>query len=278
MIRGWPADVNFITMLANFTFDMGASTNFAKIFLSEAAKYIVFFLFAILAIRLWRRSVKVTAENRRGHFLMAGAATVIATAVGYFSYCHSMGRLYSYYGKRAFVSGYAASAAVLYSKSAQYWENADAIGKEGICLLWAGRPDLGIRLLDKANARKWKADGFGSYYEGLYHLYNGQTDKAVPLLQAASTDPIYHWSVVKLFATVQLDWNQPQEAEKLMAPFKNIPITEMDQAYVMASLELAEGKKAGAQALWKEFAATNLPPFWQARFDKLGAKIQIQNP
>jgi hypothetical protein len=84
--------------------------------------------------------------------------------------------------------------------------------------------------------------------------------------------------VVKLFATLQLDWNHPQEAEKLMAPFKDVPVTEMDHAYVMASLDLAEGKKAGARAVWKEFAATNLPPFWQARFDKLGAKIQIQNP
>ena len=240
----------------------------------RGGQVVVFLLFAVLAIRLWRRSVRVAAQNRRGHFLLAGAATVIAVAVGYFSFCHSMGRLYSYYGKRAFLSGYPTSAVLLFSRSAEYWRTADAIGKEGVCLLWMGQPDQGARLLEQANARKWKADGFGNYFEGLYHLYNGQTDKAIPLLKAASSDPIYHWDVVKLFATLQLDWNQPQEAEKLMEPFKDIPVREMDQAYVVASLELAAGKKAGAQALWKEFASTNLPPFWQARFDKLGAKLQ----
>jgi len=265
--------------LGNFTFNMGDFTEFAKLFLGEAAKYVLLLLFAILAIRLWRRSVKLSGENRRINSLFAAAASVIACIVGYFSFCHSMGRLYSHYGMQAFLEGRPATALLLFSKSSQFWNSADTLGNEGVCLLWTGQPDAGIHLLDQARtAPSGKNSAFQDYYEGLYYLYNGQTNDAIPLLETASGNAAYHWSVVKLFATLQLDWNHPPEAEKLMEPFKNVPVMEMDQAYVMASLYLAEGKKTEAQQLWKQFTATNLPPFWQSRFDKLGTKIQNQNP
>lgn len=263
--------------VGNFGFDMGDFTEFTEIFLGEAAKYVVLLLFAVLAIRLWRRGAKLNGKNRQVHFVLAFAATAIACTVGYFSFCHSMSRLYSHYGMRAFLSGYPTSGLVLFSKSAQYWENPVTTGREGVCLLWIGKPNDGIRLLDKTRPDR-KNDSFDNYYEGLYYFYNGQTEKAIKLLEAASSDANYHWNVVKLFATLQLDWNKPQEAEKLMAPFKNAPVTEMDQAYVMASLDLVEGKTNDALALWKKFTATNLPPFWQSRFDKFGARIQNQKP
>ena len=66
--------------LGNFTFNMGDFTEFAKLFLGEAAKYVLLLLFAILAIRLWRRSVKLSGENRRINSLFAAAASVISRA------------------------------------------------------------------------------------------------------------------------------------------------------------------------------------------------------
>lgn len=258
---------------------MGDFTEFAKLFLGEAAKYVLLLLFVILAIRLWRRTPKLFGKNRQINSLLAAAATIIAGATGYFSYNHSMGRLYSHYGKEAFLGGRPAPAAALFSKSVQFWNNADVLGDEGVSLLWAGRPDEGVRLLDQARAaRNGSNSAFQNYYEGLYFLYTGQTDTALSLLQAASSSPVYNWDVLKVFATLQLDRNQPQEAEKMIEPYKEARVTQMDQAYVVASLDLVHGKKSEAWALWQEFKATNLPPFWQSRFDKLGAKIQNQNP
>jgi hypothetical protein len=265
--------------LGGFAISMGDFTEWAKLILSETAKYVFILLFVILAFRLWRRTPKLSGKNRGVNSLLAVVASIIACVVGYFSFCHSMGRLYSHYGMQAFLEGHPSSALSLFSKSSQFWNTADTLGNEGVCLLWTGQPDTGTHLLEQARTAHWgENSAFQNYYEGLYYLYNGQTNDAIPLLEAASSNPIYHWNVVKLFATIQLDWNHPQVAEQLMAPFKGASVVEMDQAYVVASLDLAEGKKTEAQQLWKQFTATNLPPFWQSRFDKLGAKIQNQNP
>jgi len=259
--------------------NMGEFTNFAKIFLGEAAKYVLLLLFVILAIRLWRRTPAVSGKNRKINSLLAATATIIAAAIGYFSFRHSMGRLYSHYGVEAFQTGHPAAAVVLFSKSCEFWNNTEALGNEGVCLLWAGHPNEGVHLLDRARtAQGGTNSAFQNYYEGLYLLYNGQTDKASSLLEAASASSVYRWNVIKLFATLNLDHNQTQEAENMIKPFKDAPVTETDQAYVMASLDLIEGKKSEAQAVWQKFNSTNLPPFWQTRFDKLGAKIQNQNP
>jgi outer membrane PBP1 activator LpoA protein len=41
----------------------------------------------------------------------------------------------------------------------------------------------------------------------------------------------------------------------------------------MASLKLAEGKKAEAQSLLDKFSTGDLSPMWKSRFEKLQAQI-----
>src|SRR5262249_17962539 len=162
---------------------------------------------------------------------LAATATLIAGAIGYFSFCHSMGRLYSHYGKEAFLGGRPTAALVLFSRSLQFWNNADVLGSEGVCLLWTGHPNEGIQLLDQARAaQKGTNSAFQNYYEGLYLAYGGQTDKAISLLEIAADSPVYRWEVIKLFAALQLDRNRTQDVEKMIEPFKGAPVTQMDQA------------------------------------------------
>ncbi len=59
-----------------------------------------------------------------------------------------------------------------------------------------------------------------------------------------------------------------------MEPFIQVEVTDTDQAYVMASLKLAEGKKAEAQVFMDKFYSTNLPSFWKSRFEKVRTQIQ----
>ena len=75
----------------------------------------------------------------------------------------------------------------------------------------------------------------------------------MPLLEAASADETYRWSVIKLFAVMALDENRVADAAGLMKPFLQAEVTEIDQAYIMASLKLADGKKAEAQAILNKF-------------------------
>ena len=247
-------------------------TALTKVILIETGKYFALLLFSVLAIRLWRWWFRVSAARKAKNLLLACMASLIAGGLGYLSICHSMSLLYSYYGMEAFRAQKLAPALVLFQTSADYWKNADAIGGEGVCLLWLDKPADGIRLLDAARAlRKGKSPPFE---EGLYYFFHEQTDKAVPLLEEASADTSYDWNITKLFAVVQLDRNQPQEATKLMAPFIQVEVTETDQAYVMASLKLASGDKAGAQALVDKFATPDVAPFWKSRFDKLRAQLQ----
>jgi len=250
-------------------------TALTKVILIETGKYFALLLFSVLAIRLWRRWVTVSAADKPKSLLLAGAATLVACAVGYASICHSMSLLYSYYGMKAFRAERLAPALILFQTAAGYWKSADALGEEGVCLLWLDKPDDGIRLLDEAKARrKGEGPAFEQFYEGLYYFFHDQESKAVPLLEGASVDPAYDWTITKLFAVFQLDQNQPQTAAKLMAPFMQVEVTETDQAYVMASLKLAAGDKAGAQALIEKFATPGLPPFWKSRFEKLRAQLQ----
>ena len=250
-------------------------TALIKVVLLEAAKYFVLLLFSVLAIRLWRRWSRVSAAHRPKSLLLAGVATLIAGVLGYTAICHSMGLLYSYYGMQAFRAQRLAPALVLFQTSAGFWKSADTLGEEGVCLLWLDKPDDGNRLLEAAKAlRRGESPAFESFYEGLYYFFHDQTGRAVPLMEKASADLTYRWSVTKLFAVVQLDQNQPQEAAKLMAPFLQAEVTETDQAYVVASLKLAEGNKAEAQALLDKFAKPDLALFWKSRFEKLRAQLQ----
>jgi tetratricopeptide (TPR) repeat protein len=253
--------------------------DWVRVLLEEAAKYFALLLFAVLAIRFWRRAVKVKREKKPGNILGAIVASVLACLIGYFSIRHSMSLMYSYFGMRAFQSYKLEPALSLFQTTLSYWKDADALGGKGVCLLWTGSVDDGIRSLNEARAlRRGKGSPFENFYEGLYYFYHDDVTNAVPRLEAASAYPGFGWDVTKLFAVIQLDRNQPQEAVQLMQPFLQVEVTEADQAYVIASLNLADGKKAEAQALVDKFLSGNPTPFWKAKLEKLREKIQGPNP
>jgi hypothetical protein len=253
--------------------------DWVKLLLEEAAKYFALLLFAVLAIRFGRRAVKVKREKKPGNFLGAIVAGVLACFIGYFSVCHSLSLMYSYFGMRAFNSYKLEPALSLFETSLRCWKNADALGRKGACLLWTGSVDEGFQSLNEARAmRKGKGSPFENFYEGLYYFYHDDVTNAVPLLEAASASPDFAWGVTKLFAVIQLDWSRPQEAMRLMQPFLQVEVTEADQAYIIASLKLADGKKVEAQALVDKFLSDDPPSFWRARLEKLRIRIQGQTP
>ena len=248
-----------------------------KLILAESVKYFALLLIIVLAIRLWRRLPKLPGGKKIGNLLLAGFATVLAMGIGYFSICHSMSSMYLYFGMQSFHAYKLEPALSLFQDALDYRRNADALGGKGVCLLWTGQVADGLRTLEEARMlRKGKASPFESFYEGMYFFYQADTTNAVPLLEAASASPDFQWGVTKLFAVIQLDWNQPQEAAQLMQPYLKAEVTEADQAYVIASLWLADGKKTEAQALASRFLTNSPTPFWQARFEKLRARIQEQ--
>jgi tetratricopeptide (TPR) repeat protein len=259
--------------------NIGDYLGLIELLLNETAKYFALLLFSVLAIRLWRRLPKLPGEKKPGNFALACLVSALAYGIGYFSICHSLGLMYSYFGMKAFRSHRLDPALSLFQTALNYWENADAVGGKGVCLIWTGKPDEGILLLDQARVlRKGKDSPFEDFYEGLYYFYHDDVTHAVPLLEAASADANYGWGITKLFAIIQLDRNQPQEARRLMQPFMKIEVMDPDQAYVIASLSLADGKKAEAQALVDKFSSGDLIPFWKVRFEKLRERIQKQNP
>lgn len=258
---------------------MGVYTETVQLLLKEAANYFFLLLISVLAIRLWRRTARLSAGHKGKNLLLACLASMVAGGVGYLSLCHSLSLLYSHYGMAAFKAGNTTSALSLFQTSSGYWKTADAQGEQGICLLFLGYPDQADRLLDEAKSlRHGGSSSFEQYYEGLYYYYQGQLDRAVPLFKAASHDGDYYWSITKLSAVIQLDENQPEQAELLMKPFAGLDVTEFDQAYVMASLDLFAGKKDAAKILVDQFGSPDLLPFWKSRFDKLRAKIQNPTP
>jgi tetratricopeptide (TPR) repeat protein len=260
--------------------DMASYTRWIQVLLGEAGKYFFLLLFSVLAIRLWRRLFTV-AGGKPVNLLLAGAATILAAGVGYFSVRHSLSLLYSGYGERAFDAGNLPAAYSLFQKSSGYWSSADAVGKQGVCLLLSGRSDEGIQRLAGANAlRHGRLTPFEEFYEGLYYFFQEQPDRAVPLLERASVDPTYEWSVVKLLAVIALDRNQVADARRLMAPFLQAKVadTDCDHAYVVAALDLVDGKRAEAAALLDRFPPEKLSVFWRPRFEKLRVQVQNQTP
>jgi len=255
-------------------------TDSVKLILSESAKYFILLLLSVLAIRLWRQYLKTSAgANKRNFLVFACLVSGLAAFVGFASIRHSLGRLYSYYGVKAFKAGNIMPALSLFRTSVQCWENADSLGEQGVCLLWLDQTNQGLQLLDRAKTlRKGQNTAFEEYYEGLYFYFHDQWGAAIPLLESASGDIAYQWNITKLFAVIELENNRPEEAQKLMKPFEQAAVTDYDQAYIIASLDLWNGKKAEAEALAKKYRSENLPPFWKTRFDQLGVKIQNQTP
>jgi len=246
-----------------------------KLILSESAKYFALLLLVVLAVRFWRRLPKLSGPARRGNLVLASLVTLLSAGVGYFSICHSMSLMYWHFGMKAFQNSQIDPAFSLFDTSWHYHHNADALGGKGVCLLVAGRADAGMSLLAAAKEmRHGKDSPFENYYEGLYYFYNHDVTNAVPRLEAASAETDYAWEVTKLFAVIQLDRDQPQEAAKLMQPYMEAQISEADHAYIMARLDLANGKRADAQALVDKFFAADMTPFWRTRFERLKSELQ----
>src|SRR5258706_1351723 len=197
--------------------DIGNYTENTTLVLGEAGKYFALLLFSVLAIRLWRRWTKTSPTDKAKSLLLACTATLAAAAIGYFSMCQSLGKLYSFYGMEAFRAGRLSQALSLFDASAKYWNSPDALGQHGVCLLMSGNAEPGLPLIEEAKARrKGTGTSFEEFYEGLYYYTHGERVKSVPLLQAASADQTYRWSVVKLFAVMELDGNHPESGAALM--------------------------------------------------------------
>lgn len=246
---------------------------------AETACYFMLLMLVVLATRLWRRVAKLPRGRRAGNVWLASMASALACGLGYFSICRSMSVMYSYFGMKAFHSFKLGSALVLFQDSLGYWKNADALGGKGVCLLWMGDSRKGLQLLNDAKAKRGgKGSSFEDFYEGLYCFFHHDTTNAVPLLEAASADPAFKWDVTKLFAALQLDGNRPQEAARLMQPYLQAKVTDADQAYIVASLKLDEGKTNAARALVDEFLTNKPPPYWKGQLEKLRTKIRGREP
>ena len=255
--------------------DIGDYTEKTGLILGEAGKYFALLVLSILAIRLWRRWANLSAADKLKNLPLAGAVTLAAMVIGYFSMCQSLGKLYLHYGLNAFDEGRLLPALSLFETSSEYWKSADAAGADGVCQLLLGKAE-GKQWIEKAKSlRKGRAVPFEEFYEGLYFFKAGERTNAVPLLQAAWADERYRWSVTKLFAIMLLDENRPADAAEWMKPFMQADVTETDQAYIVASLKLAEGNKAEARALLGKFPPEeeNQSLVGKARFEKLRAQL-----
>jgi hypothetical protein len=245
-----------------------------KLLLSEGGKYLLLLIFVVLSIRLWKRFPRASGVNRQQTLLLSVVASIAACAIGLLSMRHSLGRLYAAYGLRAFDQGNILAAAGLFHQSQGYWQDADTIGKEGVCRLLLELPN-GPALLDEAKARrKGASSGFESHYTGLYYLFHEQPEKAFPFLRASAAELHFRWVDLKLLALILLEKNQPADAAQLMAPFAQVQITDFDHAYVMASLKVVENKPLEARALLERFQPETLPEFWKARFERLMSKTR----
>ena len=126
----------------------------------------------------------MSAAKKPKAYVFAGVATVIACGIGYASFRHSMSRLYSYYGREAFESGNVSSALSLFQTSAHYWQNADAIGGVGVCILRLNNDEAGNQLLAEAKRmRKGENTPFEQFNQGVCYFVEGKFDAAVRCLK-----------------------------------------------------------------------------------------------
>jgi hypothetical protein len=177
-------------------------------------------------------------------------------------------------GLRAFRDGRVPQALALFETADQNWRTADTLGQRGVCLLMLGDANRGLALIARArDQRAGQGTPLENFYAGLYHFTKGDPRAAVPLLQASSVDYTYRWPVTKLFAIMALDENRAADAAEQIKPFREAEVTEFDQAYILAALKLADGKKAEARALLEKFPDANLSPMWQTRFEKLRGQL-----
>lgn len=254
--------------------DIGNYTEDTRLILAEAGKYFALLVCCVLAIRLWRRWAKVPASRNAGGLLAAGMVTVAAVAIGYVSMSQSLSFMCCYYGKQAFQAGRLPQALTLFEQAGKYWNGADALGGQGVCRLVLGDAENGLALIAQARIkRQGNGTPFEDFYEGVYRFNKGDMKGAVPLLSEASGDYTYCWTVIKLFVVMALDENRIAHAAEKMKPYLQAEVTEFDQAYIVASLKLAEGKKDEARKVLDKFPMSELTPMWQERYAKLREKL-----
>lgn len=251
-------------------FDIGSYNENVALVLKEAGKYFALLVLSVLAIRLWRRWGK--SKDSAGLICSVGV-TALAMAVGYISMRQSLGSMYSYYGMQAFRDGRLPQALALFETAGNNWNTADVIGRKGVCLLLLGHEDSGRNLIAQARTLRKADSQFEDFYEGVFLFTKNDTEHSIPLLAVAGRNDDYRWSVVKIFAVIYLEADQTADAAKLMEPFMHAEVTEPDQAYILASLALADGKKSEAKELLARFSAPNLPLMWQGRYEKLRAQL-----
>jgi hypothetical protein len=241
--------------------------------LAESAKYFLFLLLVVLAVRLWRRFVKLPGAARRVNLILALIFTVLAAGTGYFSIRHSMSRMYYHFGMNAFHDAHLDPAFSLFDSSWSSRPNADALGAKGVCLLMSGHPDAGIAFINQAREMRGKGAPFEDFYLGLVYFYSGDETNAIPRLQSAANDPDFTWDITKIFAVIQLDHGLTNGAAKLMQPYLAADVTEPDHAYIVARLKQVDGKRDEAQALVDKFGSREMTPFWRARYAKLKSSL-----
>jgi hypothetical protein len=245
------------------------------VILTEGGKYFVVLVLCILSIRLWRRWIRVSSARNACGLIIACVATCLAAIAGYLSLRMSNAAADYYFGMQAFDAGRLPQAGALFATSQQKWQNGDTLGRLGVCLLLLGETNQGIAMLDHARAmRHGKGTPFEFIYEGEYDFTQGNTNAALKFLRAAAKDPAYTWSATKTIAVIELDANQVAAATEDMKPYLSRDVTDFCQAYVLASLKLADGKKDTARALLDKFPSASLTSEWQKRYDQLRLRLQ----
>jgi hypothetical protein len=254
---------------------IGDYAQIVTLLLSESGKYLGLLAVCVVAIRLWRRVSQISGSNRSQTLALAVVASAVGAMLGYASLSHSLARMYRNYGMRAFNRGNVPAALSLFRSAQNCWKTADAAGAEGVCLLLLDQPGEGWRRIEWAGARRnGSYSPFEIYYSGVYHLYHGQPEKAVPMLRLSAAYPEYTWRANKLMAVAFLDQGRNDEAARLMEPFSDLEVKDCDQAYIFASLKLAQKKPSEALALLDRFPNEQLNDFWRARFERLRVKTQ----
>lgn len=241
-----------------------------KLVLGEGSKYFALLLVAVLAVRLWRAARAVAARSRAKVLVTAASVTLVAAIVAYVSIRSSLALLYAYYGQRAFEAGRLRSALTLYETSGHYWRSADGVGRQGVCRLLLGDSEGGRKLLNEARTlRNGTVASFEHFYQGVYCFFHDQSECALQSLEASRADLTYHWNATKLLAAAKLDQGQTAEAARLIQPFLAADIQEEDQAYVVASLKLAQGATNEARAILTAYPPEAVSRLWTNRFEHL---------
>ena len=243
--------------------------------LAEGGKYFVLLVLCILAIRLWRRWCRVRAARNTSSLILACVVTVAAGFTGYFSMRHSLATMDTYFGIQAYDNGRLEQAAALFEASERNWLMGDTLGRHGVCLLYLGQGNQGVAMLAQARAmRRGEGTPFEFMNEGWYDFIQGNQPDALKFLRAAAKDLAYRWPATKIIAVIELDQNQIAAAAEEMKPYLQFEVTDFEQAYVLATLKLADGHKEEARTLLNKFPAPHSTTQWQTRYDQLLARLQ----